>query len=85
MKTTTITVLLDGEPLPDAEVCIGEYLERFVTADENGQISRQFEDDFAIVAPVTVRKNGIAAQMGRTMLIEAGGNYTINIRTPDYP
>ena len=84
MATTIITVKLDEQPLPGAQVCIGEYLERFVTTDENGQISRDMDDGFAIVAPVSVRHQSIGTTMGSVMLIEAGGDYLLNLHTPDY-
>jgi len=72
MATTTITVTYDGQPLAGAEICVGEFMERFVTTDENGQIISDLADNFAIVAPVVVRHASVGTVMGSVLLIESG-------------
>ena len=79
MATTTITVLYGGEPLVGAEVCVGGFLERFVTTNENGQIIADLEENFAIVAPVAIRHASTGTVMGSVILIEGGDSINISI------
>jgi len=83
MATTTITVLYGGQPLADAEVCVGGYLERFVKTDENGQIISDLAENFAIVAPILIRHESIGTVMGSVILIEGGESINIAIGVQD--
>ena len=80
MATTTLTVTYDGQPLVGAEVCMGSYMERFLTTDENGQIISDLAKNFAIVAPVVVRHASVGTVMGSVLLIESGASTTLDIQ-----
>ena len=79
MPITTLTVTYNGQPLAGAEVCIGAFQEQFLTTNENGQITANLDDGFAIVAPVVVRHENFGLVMGSTLLIEAGEDVTLAI------
>ncbi len=79
---TTLTINYNNAPVPYAEAVIGEYLLKEATADENGVISKDVAEGFKIAAIVAFRSPGDEWHVAGPIVIEAGGNYSLNHNTP---
>lgn len=79
MKDLTITVLDGGEPVSGASVTVGEVLQKSLTADENGQVSKSVDDDFQVFSSIAVELDGELILSAGPMRFAAGNSYTFSV------
>jgi len=79
MKPIKITVLSEGIPVEGAEVIAGEYAQKGLNTDANGEINGSVEDNFVIATPVIVRVDHIVRAVSGPMVLEADGDYVFDI------
>ena len=54
-QTTTVRIIMRGQPQPGVQVVASDKVNHWVTADENGELSMQFEDNEVFCSLIAVK------------------------------
>jgi hypothetical protein len=77
-KTTTVTVIRGGNPVPYAEITT-DLFEVKLTVDANGVLSAPLDDTFAKMVDLYVKDPSDGNAVVSWLVLEAGGTYIINM------
>ncbi len=79
MASISITIENDGSPVEGAGVYVGEVVGSVLTTDADGKVTKTVPDDFAIATIIIVRSGGARRGTFGPILLEAGGDYVLDI------